>query len=72
VVARGEDGVLTGVLHVCRHPAAAVVTELQVARSSFVVRITEDVRNDGALKGMVEFEGVWISIGGKMADSGLR
>jgi choline monooxygenase len=59
VVARGEDGVLRAFYNVCRHHAAAVVTEAQGCAEQFRCPYhgwTYGI--DGALKGMVEFEGV--------------
>jgi choline monooxygenase len=59
VVARGEDGVLRAFYNVCRHHAAAVVTEPQGCAKQFRCPYhgwTYGI--DGALKGMVEFEGV--------------
>jgi choline monooxygenase len=59
VVARGEDGVLRGFYNVCRHHAAAVVTEAQGSAKQFRCPYHGwTYGNDGALKGMVEFEGV--------------
>jgi choline monooxygenase len=59
VVARGEDGVLRGFYNVCRHHAAAVVTEAQGRAKQFRCPYHGwTYGNDGALKGMVEFEGV--------------
>jgi choline monooxygenase len=58
-VARGEDGVLRGFYNVCRHHAAAVVTEAQGCAKQFRCPYHGwTYGNDGALKGMVEFEGV--------------
>jgi choline monooxygenase len=59
VVARDEDGQLRAFYNVCRHHAAAVVTEAQGCAKQFRCPYhgwTYGV--DGALKGMVEFEGV--------------
>jgi choline monooxygenase len=59
VVARGEDGQLRAFYNVCRHHAAAVVTETQGCAKLFRCPYhgwTYGI--DGALKGMVEFEGV--------------
>ena len=59
VVARGEDGVLRALYNVCRHHAAAVVTETEGCAKQFRCPYhgwTYGI--DGALKGMVEFEGV--------------
>src|SRR5215475_6978100 len=59
VVARGEDGVLRAYYNVCRHHAAAVVTEAQGCAKQFRCPYHGwTYGNDGALKGMVEFEGV--------------
>src|SRR5713101_6687577 len=59
VVARGEDGVLRAFYNVCRHHAAAVVTEPQGCAKQFRCPYHGwTYGNDGALKGMVEFEGV--------------
>ncbi len=59
VVIRGNDGVLRGFFNVCRHHAAAVVTEacgqasiLQCPYHGWKYGL------DGSLKGMPEFEGV--------------
>jgi len=59
VVARGEDDQLRAFYNVCRHHAAAVVTEAQGCAKQFRCPYhgwTYGI--DGALKGMVEFEGV--------------
>jgi phenylpropionate dioxygenase-like ring-hydroxylating dioxygenase large terminal subunit len=59
VVARGDDGVLRAFFNVCRHHAAAVVTEAQGCAKQFRCPYHGwTYGNDGALKGMVEFEGV--------------
>src|SRR5712664_3604806 len=59
VVARGDDGQLRAFYHVCRHHAAAVVTEAQGCAKQFRCPYHGwTYGNDGALKGMVEFEGV--------------
>jgi len=59
VVARGEDGHLRAFYNVCRHHAAAVVTESQGCAKQFRCPYHGwTYGNDGALKGMVEFEGV--------------
>ncbi len=59
VVARGEDGVLRAFYNVCRHHAAAVVTESEGCAKQFRCPYHGwTYGNDGALKGMVEFEGV--------------
>jgi len=60
VVARGDDGQLRAFYNVCRHHAAAVVTEAQGCAKQFRCPYhgwTYGI--DGALKGMVEFEGVY-------------
>jgi choline monooxygenase len=59
VVVRGDDSRLHGFYNVCRHHAAAVVTEAQGCARQFRCPYhgwTYGI--DGALKGMVEFEGV--------------
>lgn len=59
VVVRGEDGQLRAFFNVCRHHAAAVVTEAEGCAKQFRCPYhgwTYEI--DGALKGMVEFEGV--------------
>jgi choline monooxygenase len=59
VAARGEDGQLRAFYNVCRHHAAAVVTEAQGCAKQFRCPYhgwTYGI--DGALKGMVEFDGV--------------
>jgi choline monooxygenase len=59
VVARGEDGQLRAFYNVCRHHAAAVVTEAQGCAKRFRCPYhgwTYGI--DGTLKGMVEFDGV--------------
>jgi len=59
VVVRGEDGQLRAFYNVCRHHAAAVVTEAQGCAKQFRCPYhgwTYGI--DGALKGMVEFDGV--------------
>ena len=59
VVVRGNDSKLRGFYNVCRHHAAAVVTEAQGCAKQFRCPYhgwTYGI--DGALKGMVEFEGV--------------
>src|SRR5271169_539322 len=59
VVARGDDGLLRAFYNVCRHHAAAVVTESQGCAKQFRCPYhgwTYGI--DGALKGMVEFDGV--------------
>jgi choline monooxygenase len=59
VVVRDEDSQLRGFYNVCRHHAAAVVTEPQGCAKQFRCPYhgwTYGI--DGALKGMVEFDGV--------------
>jgi choline monooxygenase len=59
VVVRSDDGFLHAFYNVCRHHAAAVVTEPQGCAKQFRCPYhgwTYGI--DGALKGMVEFEGV--------------
>ena len=59
VMARGEDGQLRAFYNVCRHHAAAVVTEAQGRAKQFRCPYhgwTYGI--DGTLKGMVEFDGV--------------
>jgi phenylpropionate dioxygenase-like ring-hydroxylating dioxygenase large terminal subunit len=59
VIARGDDGQLRAFYNVCRHHAAAVVTEAEGCAKQFRCPYhgwTYGI--DGALKGMVEFEGV--------------
>ena len=59
VVVRGEDSQLRAFYNVCRHHAAAVVTEPQGCAQQFRCPYhgwTYGI--DGALKGMVEFDGV--------------
>ncbi len=59
VVVRGDDGELRAFYNVCRHHAAGVVTEAQGCAKQFRCPYhgwTYGI--DGALKGMVEFEGV--------------
>jgi choline monooxygenase len=59
VMARGEDGQLRAFYNVCRHHAAAVVTEAQGCAKHFRCPYHGwTYGNDGALKGMVEFDGV--------------
>jgi choline monooxygenase len=59
VVARGDDGKLRAFFNVCRHHAAAVVTEAQGCAKQFRCPYHGwTYGTDGALKGMVEFEGV--------------
>src|ERR1700736_5461491 len=69
VVVRSEDGELRAFFNVCRHHAAAVVTELQGCAKQFRCPYhgwTYGI--DGALKGMVEFDGV---CNFERADNGL-
>jgi choline monooxygenase len=69
VVVRGEDGELRAFFNVCRHHAAAVVTEAQGCAKQFRCPYHGwTYGNDGALKGMVEFEGV---CNFERADNGL-
>jgi choline monooxygenase len=59
VVVRGSDGVLRAFFNVCRHHAAAVVTE--PCGQASILRCPYHGWNyglDGSLKGMPEFEGV--------------
>src|SRR5579864_5894808 len=59
VVVRGDDAQLRAFYNVCRHHAAAVVTEAEGCAKQFRCPYhgwTYGI--DGALKGMVEFEGV--------------
>jgi choline monooxygenase len=59
VVVRGDDGVLRGFYNVCRHHAAAVVTE--ACGQTSLLHCPYHGWNyglDGSLKGMPEFEGV--------------
>jgi choline monooxygenase len=59
VVARGDDGLLRAFYNVCRHHAAAVVTEAEGCAKQFRCPYHGwTYGNDGALKGAVEFEGV--------------
>jgi choline monooxygenase len=59
LVARGEDGALRAFYNVCRHHAAAVVTEAEGCAKQFRCPYHGwTYGSDGALKGMVEFEGV--------------
>ncbi|GAC1616269.1 MAG: aromatic ring-hydroxylating dioxygenase subunit alpha [Candidatus Acidiferrum sp.] len=59
VVVRGDDGELRAFFNVCRHHAAAVVTEAQGSAKQFRCPYHGwTYGNDGALKGMLEFEGV--------------
>ncbi|HKS71705.1 MAG TPA: aromatic ring-hydroxylating dioxygenase subunit alpha [Terriglobales bacterium] len=59
VVVRGNDGVLRGFFNVCRHHAAAVVTE--ACGQASILHCPYHGWNyglDGSLKGMPEFDGV--------------
>jgi choline monooxygenase len=59
VVVRSEDGRLRAFYNVCRHHAAAVVSEAQGCARQFRCPYHGwTYGNDGTLKGMVEFEGV--------------
>jgi choline monooxygenase len=59
VVVRGEDSQLRGFYNVCRHHAAAVVTETQGCAKQFRCPYHGWTYGlDGTLKGMVEFDGV--------------
>ncbi len=59
VIARGDDGHLRAFYNVCRHHAAAVVPESQGCAKQFRCPYHGwTYGNDGALKGMVEFDGV--------------
>jgi len=59
VVVRGQDGELRAFFNVCRHHAAAVVTEPAGSAERFRCPYHGwTYGTDGALKGMVEFEGV--------------
>src|SRR5947209_5311085 len=59
VVTQSEDNALHAFYNVCRHHAAAVVTEAQGCAKQFRCPYHGwTYGNDGALKGMVEFEGV--------------
>jgi choline monooxygenase len=59
LVARGDDGKLRAFYNVCRHHAAAVVPEGAGCAKQFRCPYHGwTYGNDGALKGMVEFEGV--------------
>src|ERR1700736_354120 len=69
VVVRGEDGELRAFFNVCRHHAAAVVPEAAGCAKQFRCPYHGwTYGNDGALKGMVEFEGV---CNFERADNGL-
>ena len=59
VVARGDDGELRAFYNVCRHHAAAVVMEKEGCAKQFRCPYHGwTYGTDGALKGMVEFDGV--------------
>ncbi|HEV2491309.1 MAG TPA: aromatic ring-hydroxylating dioxygenase subunit alpha [Candidatus Acidoferrales bacterium] len=59
VAARGADGMLRAFYNVCRHHAAAVVTEPQGTAANFRCPYHGwTYGTDGALKGMTDFEGV--------------
>jgi choline monooxygenase len=59
LVVRSEDGILRAFYNVCRHHAAAVVPEEQGCAQQFRCPYHGwTYGNDGALKGMVEFDGV--------------
>jgi phenylpropionate dioxygenase-like ring-hydroxylating dioxygenase large terminal subunit len=59
IVVRSEDGILRAFYNVCRHHAAAVVPEEQGCAKQFRCPYHGwTYGNDGALKGMVEFDGV--------------
>jgi choline monooxygenase len=59
LIARGDDGKLRAFYNVCRHHAAAVVPEASGSAKQFRCPYHGwTYGNDGALKGMVEFEGV--------------
>ena len=59
VVVRGQDNVLRAFYNVCRHHAAAVVPEAEGCAKQFRCPYHGwTYGTDGALKGMVEFEGV--------------
>src|SRR2546426_9740567 len=59
VVTLGDDGQLRAFYNVCRHHAAVVVTEAEGCAKQFRCPYHGwTYGNDGALKGMVEFEGV--------------
>jgi choline monooxygenase len=59
VAARGADGVLRAFYNVCRHHAAAVVTEPQGHATNFRCPYHGwTYGTDGALKGMTDFDGV--------------
>jgi choline monooxygenase len=59
VVVRGQDGIVRGFFNVCRHHAAAVVTESAGHAAQFRCPYHGwTYGTDGALKGVPEFEGV--------------
>jgi choline monooxygenase len=59
LIARGEDGKLRAFYNVCRHHAAAVEPQASGCAKQFRCPYHGwTYGNDGALKGMVEFEGV--------------
>ena len=59
VVVRGEDNILRAFYNVCRHHAAAVVTDAQGCAKQFRCPYHGwTYGTDGALKGLVEFDGV--------------
>ena len=69
VVVRSDDGKLRTFYNVCRHHAAAVVPETSGCAKNFRCPYHGwTYGNDGALKGMVEFEGV---CNFERADNGL-
>jgi choline monooxygenase len=69
VVVRSDDGKLRAFYNVCRHHAAAVVPEASGCAKNFRCPYHGwTYGNDGALKGMVEFEGV---CNFERADNGL-
>jgi len=59
IVVRSEDGIVRAFYNVCRHHAAAVVPEEKGCAKQFRCPYHGwTYGNDGALKGMVEFDGV--------------
>lgn len=59
IIVRSDDGKLRAFYNVCRHHAAAVVPEVNGCAKQFRCPYHGwTYGNDGALKGMVEFEGV--------------
>lgn len=69
IVVRSDDGKLRAFFNVCRHHAAAVVPEATGCAKQFRCPYHGwTYGNDGALKGMVEFEGV---CNFERADNGL-